>query len=118
MFVHVATRRPNPREKRMKRMAFVVVAAMALMPVAGGLASATPQSYLDNPRERVFYSGSANRDNCAETHRHQSSPKKIVDVDWYTYIDKDGNEKRDSKRTIRFEQRPIKVYMVCQYPKK
>ena len=97
----------------MKRIAFVVAAALAVMPVAGGLAMAKPSD--DNPRERVFYSGSANRENCSETHRHQSPPRKVTDVDWVTVTNPDGSKSRKAERSTRFEQRPIKVYMVCQY---
>jgi len=97
----------------MKRMAFVVAAALAVMPVAGGLAAAKPSD--DNPRERVYYSGSANRDNCTETHRHQSKPRKIAESQSITVDHPDGTSTTESVTTYRYEQRPVKVYMVCGY---
>lgn len=97
----------------MKRMVFVVAAALALAPIAGGVAMAKPSD--DNPRERVFYSGSANRDNCSEVSRTTPKPRRIAESHSVTVRNEDGSYSEESVTTYRYEQRPTRVYMVCQY---
>lgn len=100
----------------MKRMAFVIAAALAVSPVIGGVATAAPSYEPGDARKvTVTYAGSADRSNCAEVSRVDRGFKKVEKVSTKTVTNKDGKKEKVKTVTVSYVDLGIKIHKVCQY---
>lgn len=100
----------------MKRMAFVIAAALAVSPVIGGVATAAPSYEPGDARKvTVTYAGSANRSNCAEVSRVDRGIEKVKRTSFKTVENPDGTKKRVKEVSYSYKDNGIKIHKVCQY---
>ena len=100
----------------MKRMAFVIAAALAVSPVIGGVATAAP-SYQpgDERKVTVTYAGSADRSNCKVVSRVDRGIEKVKNTSTKTVTNKDGKKEKVKTVTYSYVDRGIKIHKVCGY---
>lgn len=100
----------------MRKLAYGLVAALAIMPVVGGVANAKPDHLDGEGPVIIHYHGSANRSNCHEIDRTDLGYRKVPDrVDRTRTKNPDGSVDVERTVTYRFEHRGTRVDMLCEY---